>query len=158
MGCDIHSYVEQQNSTGQWQHVSGDWPDDGPFGWRSYGLFGFLADVRNSSCVPPLAAQRGLPVDLSMEVILKRHEDDVIMWTHSTSWLTVDELLAFDYDATFEDRRVTVGSDGAATAQPGDGKTVAYREFLGESFFRDLDELRKLNEQGSTRIVFWFDN
>lgn len=158
MGCDIHSYVEQQDSTGQWQYIPGDWPDDGPFGWRSYGTFGFLADVRNSSCVPPLAARRGLPADLSIQVIFKRQEDDAITWTHSTSWLTVDELSAFDYDATFEDRRITVGSDGQATAQPGGGKTVTYREFLGESFFQDLNKLQKLNEQRPTRIVFWFDN
>lgn len=44
---------------------------------------------------------------------------------------------------------------GAATAEPGQGKMTTYREFLGEGFFRDLDELKKI---GAERIVFGFDS
>lgn len=71
MGCDIHSHVESQNENGSWERVIWEQQEEfdaGPFDWRSYGLFGFLADVRNYSAVPPLADQRGLPEDVSEDV------------------------------------------------------------------------------------------
>lgn len=155
MGCDIHTYVERRDEGGTWLRV--DWPgaDDGPFDWRSYNVFGFLADVRNYSVVPPLAAPRGLPEDASTEVCRE--------WDHwesdgfSCSWFTVAELATFDYDAEFEDRRVTINGNGGRTAEPGSGQITTYREFLGPSFFRDLAVLRDLDVTRATRVVFWFD-
>lgn len=162
MGTDIYSYVERQEADGSWHThpwVKGhrSWESDGPFGLRSYGVFGFLADERNHSCVPPLAAPRGLPVDVSRELTQEATDSE----GYSASWLSVDELAKFDYDATFEDRRVTRQRasgvwDGAVTADPGEGRVTTYREFLGASFFRDLDHLRELNDERPTRIVFWF--
>ena len=32
---------------------------------------------------------------------------------------------------------------------------MSYREFLGDGYF---DEIKKLQEAGADRIVFWFDN
>jgi hypothetical protein len=163
MGCDIHIYVEQQTDEG-WERV--EWPNAdrenyifGPFDWRSYGVFGFLANVRNYSEVPPLAEPRGLPDDASASLREECDDSDY----HSRSWLTVDELAAFDYDETFEDRRVTVqvgpnSFDGGATAEPGGGTATTFREFLGASFIHDLDVLRGMNEARPTRVVFWFDS
>jgi len=149
MGCDIHTYVEQQEGDGTW--VRAEWPDAdranyvwGPFDWRSYHLFGFLADVRNYSKVPPIADPRGLPGDVS--AALREQADDIDH--HSHSWLSVSELADFDYAQTFEDRRVTRGG----------GKRVTYREFLGEEFFRDLATLTTMNTARPTRVVFWFDS
>lgn len=153
MGCDIHSYAEKRIN-GKWESVGFS-----PFNWRQYGMYGFLANVRNYSAVPPLAEQRGLPADISSEV---REEADT--WSgdaHSHSWLSTAELTAFDYDAKVEDRRVTrqVGPnawDGGQTCAPGEGETETWREFLGPEFFRDLDRLREYGLD--TRVVFWFDN
>jgi hypothetical protein len=165
MGCDIHIHVEQQRDNGAWERV--EWPNadrenfiSGPFDWRSYGLFGFLAGVRNYSEVPPIAEPRGLPDDVSVGV-REAHDDDPD-W-HSATWLTVTELAEFDYAQTFEDRRVSERLpsgvvNGAATARPGDGKAVTFDEFLGQAFARDLDVLKGMNEGRPTRIVFWFDN
>lgn len=159
MGCDIHSHVESQNEDGTWEQVSWERQeefDTGPFDWRSYGLYGFLADVRNYSEVPPLAEPRYLPDDASDDV---RADHD--WWggdAHSASWFSAEELLAFDYDREFEDRRVTMGSNGGATAAPGGGEMTTFREFLGPTYFRDLDILRAMNEKRPTRFVFWFDN
>ena len=152
MGCDIHSYVECQNNDKSW--TPEPWEvvtqyEDGPFGWQSYSLFGWLADVRNLSEVPPIASPRGLPVDVS-GTVRERYD----YWDgdgHSHTWLAVDELLAYDYDSTFEDRRVTPGYTYI-------GRTGTIRDFLGDDFFRDLDTLRTLNAQHPTRVVFWFDN
>jgi len=166
MGCDIHMYVEQRDGD-QWVHVPWDGgvdfigcPITEPFEWRDYGMFGFLADVRNHSEVPPIAQPRGLPEDASAHV---RELDDDGSWGHSASWLSIDELAGFDYEQTFEDRRVRRQLpsgvwDGAATAEPGGGRVTTFRDFLGESYFRDLDRLKAMNETRPTRVVFWFDN
>lgn len=154
MGCDIHSHAERKNERGEWEKIA----DIEPFNWRSYGMFGFLAGVRNYSDVPPLAEQRGMPADASRDVA--ENYDGWGSDAHSASWLTVAELLAFNYDAPCEDRRVTrqVGPNhynGGCTCNPGEGEQTTFREFLGDGFF---EELRKLQAAGAERVVFWFDN
>lgn len=151
MGCDIHCRTEKQ--------IEGKWSRVGRAGfWRNYGLFGFLANVRNYSAVPPISEPRGFPDDASKSVRL-----DYESWSsdaHSASWLTVAELTAFNYDTPMEDRRVTRQLapnyfDGGCTAEPGCGRQTTYREFLGSKYF---DELRRIEQSGAERIVFWFDN
>lgn len=128
MGCDIHLVVERRNGDGQWQRVlpspeaydswlkeqaekeSGDtrwyrdrvkvvWYDD-----CNYNLFAILANVRNSFDFVPIAEPRGLPDDLSDEVkaLVDPSDDDdsndVWLGDHSHSWLTVQELLDYDWN------------------------------------------------------------
>lgn len=151
MGCDIHCYAERKVGN-NFQMVGCN-----AFDYRSYGVFGFLAGVRNYSEIPPISAPRGIPPDASPGVRnLYNH------WridAHSTSWLSVSELSAFDYDQPIEDRRVTVatewGYDGGRTAKVGGGEITTYREFLCDQFFNDI---KKLQDAGADRIVFWFDN
>lgn len=151
MGCDIHTRAEKRVD-GQWVPVRGGFADGpNPFDWRSYGVFGFLADVRNYSDVPPLAKPRGLPADFV---------EDEYLGDHSFSWLGVDELARFDYDRAVEDRRVTRElapnfTIGACTAEPGGGEMTTYRAFLGASFFADLERLKAM---GAERVVFGFDS
>ena len=152
MGCDIHSRAERKVG-GKWEVI----PGLAPFNWRSYGMYGFLANVRNYSAVPPLAEPRGIPDDAPKVGEYDEYSD---LGDHSYSWLSVDELLAFNYDAPVEDRRVTVQVapncwNGGATAEPGGGEKTTYREFLGEAFFKDLE---KLKAEGAERIVFGFDS
>lgn len=152
MGCDIHSYAEKR--------VNGEWEQVGiaPFDWRNYGMYGFLAGVRNYSGVPPIAPLRGLPDDASAAV-----KEESETWDgdgHSHSWLAVAELLAFNYDAPVEDRRVTrkVGVNswsGGMTCNPGEGEATTFRAFLGDEFFADLERLKEANAE---RVIFWFDN
>jgi len=156
MGCDIH-IVAQKRTNGAWVDVEGSFsqgPD--PFDWRTYGMFGFLADVRNYSAVPPIAQRRGVPDDFGWTGDNLLYCQDL----HSHSWLTVQELAAFDYDQPVEDRRVTGTlpngmTSGACTAPAGDGKTMTWREFLGPQFMSDLAELQRI---GAERIVFAFDS
>lgn len=159
MGCDIHIWAERKTATG-YEVVNDVGFSEGsaPFDWRAYGMFGFLADVRNYSDVPPIAEKRGLPDDVSAEV-----RGECLDWCsdgHSHSWLSVSELAAFDYEQPVEDRRVSVQLaenlwSGAGTAEPGGGEMMTWREFLGRQF---MDDLAKLQECGADRIVFWFDN
>jgi hypothetical protein len=167
MGCDIHCRV-QVFENGTWKTVrvpifpptnpkfdegpEGYWnqPTTEPFNWRHYGMFGFLADVRNYSHVPPIAECRGLPPDMGMEDYLG---------DHSFSWINLEELLRFNYEQTFEDRRNSPDGNGAADAGIGNGKITTFREFLGPIFFRDLAIMRCLKEDyRDVRVVFGFDS
>lgn len=124
-----------------------------PFDERSYAVFGFLADVRNASFVPPLSAPRGFPSDLSpgAEEQFSNESGDL----HSNSWLSLAELLDFDYSRTFEDRRGAGGND----VGPGNGRITTFEKFLGPRFFRDLDIMKRLAEDPqSVRVIFCFDS
>jgi len=99
MGCDIHAYAEVKRN-GKWEFVKEVWDI------RHYGLFGWLADVRNYSGITPLAnVQEGVPDDASQKY-LGIVED----WNtdgHTHSWVNLDYLLLLDYDRIIWDRRVT---------------------------------------------------
>lgn len=151
MGCDIHAYAEVKEK--------GKWTFSGltPFDWRSYGMFGFLAGVRNYSKAEPIAKGRGVPADLSPEV--KESEESWDMDGHSHSWVSLKELLDFDYDKKFYDMRVMRDGNGAAEARSlEEAHHTTYREFLGEGFFEELEELKQLGKPENVRVVFWFDN
>jgi hypothetical protein len=62
------------------------------------------------------------------------------------SWLTLADLLAYDYSQEFEDLRPF----------PGDPPRITVRNHVGEMFFQHLDELGKLGVPEDVRIVFWF--
>ena len=172
MGCDIHSFAEVRRD-GKWEPSGAVFPMDQfdqerekrshtrhPFDWRSYGLFGFLAGVRNYSCVPCIQEPTyEIPIDVSAEV---REEFEDADW-HSINVLTLKQLLDYDYEQTFWDRRVTKEVrpgcfDGAALAEEGEGETKKLRDFLGLDFFRDLDVLKSLGGPEDVRIIFGFDN
>lgn len=149
MGCDIHIVAQKKTADG-WVDL-----DISPFDCRNYGLFGWLANVRNYYDVPPLSEPRGLPDDLPY-----RDDNDYRFGDHSFSWLSVSELANFDMDQTMEDRRVTrqTGSnswDGGCTSAPGAGQMMTYREFLGEWVIK---EIQNLVDSGADRIVFGFDS
>lgn len=152
MGCDIHSFAEQ--------FIDGKWVEINckePFRARNYGVFAFLANVRNYFAITPISEPRGLPKDLTTWWVKEYREYGDY---HTPSWLSIKELSEFNYDQEMEDRRVTrqVSKNiwyGAATAEPGKGLKMTYREFLGQSFFKDLQELI---DCGAERVVFWFDN
>lgn len=159
MGCDIHMHAEKRVGD-QWAKAPrvipkskhGNWNDD-PLENRSYSYFGWLADVRNYSEIPPISQPRGVPDDMAPET--KASFESWGSDAHSASWLTVDEILAVDFDQVIEDRRVTINGNGGCTAEPGQGKRETLREFLGEY---TMNALFKLRDEGVERIVFWFDN
>lgn len=155
MGCDIHTCPEKRDANGTWVEV-----DMRPevFGGRDYDLFGFLADVRNYSAVDPIAAGRGLPDDSPLAT--SEYWNTPFDEYHSVSWVALSELLAVDYDKVIENRRITVQTlpgtqDNRHTAEHGEGRFMPLREFLGESYFVDLERMRAA---GVERLVFGFDS
>lgn len=135
---------------------NGELTDELFSGVRHYGLFGWLADVRNYSAVPPISQPRGLPDDVSSELYAVYMEEEPD--SHSATWLSLDELIDFNYDAYLEDRRVMINGNGGCTARPGEGVLETYRGFLPDVYFRDLEILAHQNDPANIRIILWFDN
>ena len=149
MGTDISTTCERRTPDGQYVAVTSK--ELAPFKNRCYGVFAFLAGVRNYSGIQPIVEPRGKPDDYPevTEEDWRNYGTD-----NPTTWLLVSELTSFDYDTEMEDRRVSVNGNGGCTCPVGDGAKMPWREFLGESFFSDLDTL--VSEK-IDRVVFWFD-
>ncbi len=116
MGTDIHLFAEYRRegrwaAAGRWHRVT--WGDvegvtlddeDALDVSRNYWLFAMLANVRNGygfagvdtgDPLNPIDLPRGLPADVSPEVAAQ-----AALWDadgHSHSWLTLAELLAYDW-------------------------------------------------------------
>lgn len=155
MGCDIHAWIEVKNEDGTWSGV------EQPYISRSYGLFGLLANVRNYSHVPSIAESKGVPVDASEE-----YRNSVEYWDgdgHSHSYLTLEELLNYNYNQVFWNRRVTKQIapnywNGASLAEEGEGTHEVVKAFIGENFFKILDQMKSLGSPDNVRLCFFFDN
>lgn len=185
MGCDIHIFAEKKVNN-KWVKVEDHFSlddfnrnylkkekGDSPFNWRSYAMFGFLGNVRNYSHSEFLSDNRGLPDDseyLNEEIddgytnkITRKNDLLTDGNYHSYSYLTLKELLDFDYNKIFWDRRIMKqvspnGWNGACLAEEGEGEHITYRNHLGDWFFTHLNELKKLGNPDEVRIVFWFNN
>jgi hypothetical protein len=160
MGCDIHLNYEIKTVDGwkfhDWQakYQTGtyhdgermiDWNnafDDVLCSGRNYYLFAFLANVRNHYIyVDPISKPRGLPDDVTADV--KQLSDSYGEDGHSHSWLTLAELIEFDYS-----RKVNSDGDCINT----------YEDVLGIWWFQLLTYLNETFGVDNVRLVFWFDN
>jgi hypothetical protein len=185
MGADIHAFAERKINN-KWERATEKIFDPGtstwnntskPFSIRSYGIFGFLADVRNYSHIECITGEtRGLPQDSeylnsvsSYCSGMGAYEESVKQELfndgnyHSFTYVTLKELLEYDYDKVFEDRRYTKQEspnvfNGAAVAKEGEGQQKTIREFLGSWFFDEIEILKTLGEPEDVRVVMWFDN
>ena len=160
MGCDIISFVERKNrETQKWEVVRdcikvneyyrefhGKDIISSPFDWRNYDMYAFLAGVRNRSCITPIVEPRGIPNDASEEIVSLYNREP----GHTSSYLTVEELLAFDYDRSISEMEEYLEEDDEE-----DPKTI--REFLGTFFFNDLESLKSIGKPSMVRVIFWFD-
>lgn len=123
MGCDIHFYVERKQD-GRWVSADKWTPDeyegaepkpltvaygDHLYDDRSYDTFAILANVRNGRGFAdvdtgdgfiPICEPRGLPDDMSPELVGEAER----CLEHTPSWLTVAELLAYDWTRTTNKR------------------------------------------------------
>jgi len=94
MGCDIHLFVEQKNEDNVWIYNP-----ELTYKPRAYDLFAKLAGVRNYYDITPISKQRGLPIDVTVEV-KKELEFEI----HSRSHLYLYELYeSLDYYATWDE-------------------------------------------------------
>ncbi len=75
---------------------------------------------------------------------------------HSHSWLLLSELLSFDYEQLFWNRRIHRGHDGAALAHEGEGVHETYRSLLGPGYMDVLEAMKRLGSPDHVRVVFGF--
>lgn len=86
--------VYRWESFDDWYFEEGTWENFEIWSGRNYGLFAFLADVRNDGGIEPLDEPRGISKDAS----------DSYLWacsawsgiSHSHSWFLLEELLKVD--------------------------------------------------------------
>jgi hypothetical protein len=146
MGCDIHLFIEIRKN-GKW--VGAD--NDDILCDRSYARFAFFADVRNNVDVDPISKPRGLPKDTNCFIKYDYH---------SHSWLSLRELIEFNYDQPFSKSQDSVDREINYWAR---GKTKilndgSYRALLDEHYFKDLEKLKTYGDLDDVRIVFYFDS
>ena len=120
MGCDIHMIRQRQTGTGAWEMCDpmvpnpyyGKWegaPKEVPerlYDWRNYELFAALAGVRNGWGIVPVSPPKGLPEGIDTD-------NGPDLGDHSYSWLTTDELLAYDWNQPIEQHGVVAWSERA---------------------------------------------
>jgi len=114
MGADIDLYVEKRHANGEWElifpssdmaeQLHGEWGKDQNYidkmsGWawysqRNYGLFALLANVRNRFNIESPWKYRGMPADSQLK------DNDLERYGHSTSHVTLRELLDFDWSTS----------------------------------------------------------
>lgn len=120
---------------------------------RNYDCFAILAgvcDYLDGGC-HPIAHPKGLPIDMDPALIaaVERDKDgDCEAHTdfgdHSFSWLTLQELLDFDWEVVVNDRC---------------GNDVTYREAASDFYDRVIPALKSLGgDPKNVRIVFGFDS
>ena len=96
MGCDIHMITQAKLADGQWHTIEID-----TYGHRNYEVFGALSGVRSGRQV--IAHPKGLPEDFKYTVrkeggvYVKFGRQNFFLGEHSFNWLTVKELLSYDW-------------------------------------------------------------
>ena len=173
MGTSVSTVVEHFNGD-EWviQHdniypnmpylhaIKGEYTDR-PFMAQHYGLFAFIADVRNYYVVPPIAPHRGLPEDHESitQYGFGGYKEQVsrypyeILEGHSKTWVWAKELIDYNYDTQFENRR---GEHG--TLPTGQGQIITIRELLGEHYFKEIAALKQFSTPEKVRIIFAFES
>ncbi len=173
MGTDIYLHAEKR-SDGVWNYC-GELTD---LEVRNYQFFAILANVMSSirSTVPfdYIVQPRGFPSDMTEEL---RH-DGLLLSGHHPGWVTLRELLDFDWKGKTILRTGVVDPQIAnlfgngnqkfpkgvfAVAHDGRGPRVTwvdtYEEAVGAEFLTKLLEtLARFGSAENVRIVFSFDS
>lgn len=164
MSVSFESYIEVKNpESGKWEPR--DSPDDRDI--FSYEALQFLGDCHNKQhFCPVMPIHHGWPKDsdwLNEEIAgfwgpsTRREEiDNDNNFSHG--WVSLSELLAFDYDQFFEDRydnnhRGPGGRDERLLPE-GKGEIKTVRVFLGDFFFSRIEILKTLGEPENVRVFF----
>ncbi len=130
MVTDIYLYVEKLGEDGRWHELDDprEW-----YGERNYDLFAILANVRNGYAVAGIRTgdgfwplgPRGLPCDVSEELRRLDYEQ-----FHSQSWVSLREILEFDWDQETTKRAFVRDTDDGPF--PSGGRAKWAEEYANE--------------------------
>lgn len=126
MGCDIHMHVEVRQGR-RWRHFAN------PSITRNYTLFALLARCGRESHIAPVANNRGMPRDASVEARWQWTRD-LRFGYHSPTWLSLHEA-----------------REAAERFMALDGRNMWL-------YFDDFDVMAIDAADEDVRLVFWFDN
>lgn len=162
MGCDIHIIAEKKSkwsdTNNKWEpildplfenkyydpsHPVGAWNlkyTFQPYTTRNYEVFSVLSNTRNGRDIKPIDEPRGYPDD--MHPVSKYLLDGYDFADHSFTWLSLEEVLAYDWSLP--------------SIYP-DCKSLADS---GAELLESLDILKKYaeDENCEIRLVFGYDN
>lgn len=125
MGTDIHAGIEYRDNQKWNAYIKpnkyyGSWAGEKPTTadlqlGRNYRLFAILGDVRNGTgfagvvtgeAVEPMSSDRGVPDDCTDEIL-----NNVLSHEHSATYVTLAEMLAYDWTRTRKLRGVVNASE-----------------------------------------------
>lgn len=137
-----------------------------PFDYDAMEFFTHYRMESGMPRIPEHMVSRGLPEDSDW---LKEPSQESHAWfnetnaqtlffdgSHYISYLSLEELLSFDYDQTYEDLNKTEYDphDDRRYLSPGEGREMTLRESLGKSYFHALEYLKELGSPQDVRILF----
>ena len=172
MGCNIHGYLEILTDSGWYalQALSSD---------RDYDSYGVLFGVRVYIEIPPVVEQRGIPEDAYYKT--KEAYEEWNGDAHSPTWMNVKDLLAYDWDQTGPDERIST-IDKYTGKETGKASYTYLQEkpeeaakmgvylkhlerragdLLSDTWVETIKDMKKLSEkygEEGVRVVVWFDN
>ena len=140
----------------------------------SYDAIAFLTGRRNDDCMPWIGqeiAGRGWPTDSDwlnetsgsgwyIETVMETLDNDN---DYARSFVSLKELLDFDYDQTFLNRTNPDFHMGSGTAIPrderrslpqGEGYPDTVRNCISQSFFNALEYLKELGDPQDVRVIY----
>lgn len=169
MGTSITTQAQVKNKEGEWEDVDKEIftaygrPASSPFTQQNYELFSLLAGVRNYAIAPVIKNPVGLPPESEYE---SRYQGalefpysepfSIHDGNHSKTWYLLSELLGFDYEQIFENRRSEFCS--SETVPKGEGRMMSVRQCVGSVYFDDLVVLSSLAGPDDVRIVMSFES
>ena len=175
MGCDIHMHIEYFDNCykdktkpikkwrcADWFKLNEYYGKKGELKYkqvplyedRNYKLFALLADVRNDNNIEPISEPRGIPFNVSDEVLKDYNEwgDDA----HSASYLTLQELTDFVNNKQGSSRDVIFHTSIYCLINLIDD---IKDHVESDGFIYDCDDIELgFHTLNDVRIVFWFDN
>lgn len=178
MSIGLDCFIEVKNKeTGKWEEHQLVFRDPLAYHYAifSYDALTFLTGRKNDACMPWIGeeiADRGWPTDSDWlnesngqqgwfeETVLQSLYNDN---DHSRSFVTLKELLDFDYDQPFLNRTNPDFHMGSGTGIPRDerrslpeaeGYPDTVRNALCPSFFNALDYLKTLGDPQHIRVIY----
>ena len=166
--CFLEVFDEE---IGKWEHVNNhnQQPEELHYGQffteiDRESLFFFFQDLENQQEAVILTKWKGLPNNASNYVMKNYiHLVEEVQFCNAVSYFHLNELSDFEYDSTFDLYKLPKWKyknykeysyeDKLLNNQ----KQISCRNYLGNSFFEDLNFLKEFERFGKCRIIYFAD-
>lgn len=166
--CFLEIFDEE---IGKWEHVNNpnQQPEDLHYGEffteiDRESLFFFFQDLENQQKAVLLPKWKGLPNDASNYILRNYiHIVEEVQFCNAVSYFHLNELLDFEYDSKFNLYKLpkweykNYKQYSYEDKQINRQKPISYRNYLGNSFFEDLNFIKQFEPFGKCRITYFAD-